>query len=78
VASSNIECINSTKAQLASVYKMKDLGEMDWYLGMRYKRDGHTGTFAFLDQSKYIEDVLTKFEAYIGRLHSRYFLCNKI
>ena len=46
-------------------YKMKDMGEMDWYLGMRCKRNKSTGSFT-LDQSKYVDDVLTKFNSWIG------------
>jgi hypothetical protein len=58
------------KSQLAETYKMKDIGEIDWYLGMRCKRNPKDGSFK-LDQTKYIEDVLTKFDRWLGATRTR-------
>jgi hypothetical protein len=61
IACKDEEPIEEVKAQLASKYKVKDMGEMDWYLGMRYTRDPTTGIIT-LDQSKYAGNVLTRFK----------------
>jgi hypothetical protein len=58
-----INITQSIKDQLAATYKMKDMGEMDWYLGMRCKRNKLTGAIK-LDQSKYIDDVIV-----VGKFH---------
>jgi hypothetical protein len=43
IACNNVNIIiKSVKLSLAETYKMKDMGEMDWYLGMRCKRDENT------------------------------------
>ena len=65
IACSDITITQSIKDQLAVTYKMKDMGEMDWYLGMRCKRNKKTGSIT-LDQSKYIDDVLSKFSSWLG------------
>ncbi len=49
------------KQQISEKYTIKDMGVMDWYLGMRYTRDPKTGIIT-LDQSKYTEDILVKFQ----------------
>jgi len=49
---------------------MTDIGEMDWYLGMRCKRDATTGAFE-LTQTKYIDDCLTKFSDWLGSTRTR-------
>ena len=36
------------------------MGEMNWYLGMRYDRNASTGTIT-LNQSKYAQDILDRF-----------------
>ena len=71
IACNNVEIIKSIKLLLAETYKMKDMGEMDWYLGMRCKRDKTTGSIT-LDQTKYIDDVLTKFDEWSGSRRNRY------
>jgi hypothetical protein len=60
IACSDLDTIKLVKAQVAERYKVKDMGEMDWYLGMRYTRDAITGTIK-LDQSKYAQDILDRF-----------------
>jgi hypothetical protein len=71
IACNNVNMIKSIKLSLAETYKMKDMGEMDWYLGMRCKRDKTTGSIT-LDQTKYIEDVLSKFDKWSGSRRNRY------
>ena len=61
IACTDVDIINDIKGQLARTYKVKDMGEMDWYLGMRYTRNKNTGVIT-LDQSKYADDVLKKFK----------------
>jgi len=48
------------KASIASSYKIKDIGECQWFLNMRVKRDRKSGTIT-LSQSAYIERILKKF-----------------
>jgi hypothetical protein len=57
--------IVNIKAEIMTHNNCKDLGVMDWYLGMRYKRDPVTGV-STLDQSKYAEDVVTKFSEHVS------------
>ncbi len=60
IACTDLDTIKTVKLQVAERYKVKDMGEMNWYLGMRYTRSTTTGTIT-LDQSKYAQDVLNKF-----------------
>jgi hypothetical protein len=48
------------KAQMSAKYKMKDLGELRWFLGSRVLRDRANRTIT-LDQSQYIASVLQRF-----------------
>jgi hypothetical protein len=70
IACHDVDTIMSIKSKMRESYKMKDMGEMDWYLGMRCKRNKSNGSFT-LDQSKYVEDVLTKFDVFIGADRTR-------
>lgn len=45
---------------LTSNFKMKDLGEAQYCLGIRIKRDKDKGII-YLDQEKYINEILEKF-----------------
>ena len=63
IACQDDNIIADIKTQIATKYKIKDMGEMDWYLGMRYTRDKLSGVIT-LDQSKYASDVLTKFKGF--------------
>eukprot|EP00253_Pinus_taeda_P011634 PITA_11634 len=52
------ELIKEIKEQMSQVFKMKDLGELHYYLGLEVLRDsGKT----FLSQGKYISSLLKKF-----------------
>ena len=70
IACSDTSITQSIKDQLAETYKMKDMGEMDWYLGMRCKRNKKTGDIK-LDQTKYIDDVISKFDLWLGTEKNR-------
>ena len=60
IACDDINIIEKVKQQIASTYKVKDMGEMNWYLGMRFIRNKETNVFT-LNQSKYAQDVLDRF-----------------
>jgi len=66
IACTDLDIINEIKELLKKKYTMKDMGEMDWYLGMRYTRNTTTGIIT-LDQTKYAEDVLTKYQNYYSK-----------
>jgi hypothetical protein len=50
----------AVKKELMSKFEMTDLGELNWYLGMKVTRNPKSGTIN-LDQSQYIQKVLEKF-----------------
>ncbi|XP_075077346.1 uncharacterized protein LOC142164072 [Nicotiana tabacum] len=54
----NLQGITETKKYLTSVFKMKDLIEVDTILGIKVKRDNKQVT---LSQAHYIDKILTKF-----------------
>ena len=49
------------KAAIASSYKIKDIGECQWFLNMKVTRDRKLNTIT-LSQSAYVERVLEKFD----------------
>ncbi|KAJ9508260.1 hypothetical protein QJQ45_011766 [Haematococcus lacustris] len=46
------------KKQLSSAFKLKDLGEARWFLGMQLTRDRSEGTIK-LDQQKFVQELVT-------------------
>ena len=60
IASSNPEERLEIQCQLHKRYKMKDLGALEWCLGMEIKRNRSSGTVT-LNQSQYIKEVLGRF-----------------
>lgn len=58
VVSADKNLLSTVKSQLASVFKMKDLGPVEYYLGMKITKtdSGYT-----LNQSKYIGEILDHF-----------------
>jgi hypothetical protein len=48
------------KQQLSAKYKMKDCGDLEWFLGMRIQRD-RANKVITLDQQQYVESVLERF-----------------
>ena len=57
----SIEQIHLTKKKLADLFELTDLGEISFYLGLRITRDRKTRSIS-LDQEKYIQDVLSRFQ----------------
>jgi hypothetical protein len=51
------------KQSFMTKYKMKDLGEVSWILGMKLTRDWERGVMC-LDQSLYVSNVLKRFDMY--------------
>ena len=58
IIGTNLQGINDTKRYLTSPFNMKDLGEVDTILGIKFKK--HSGGFA-LCQSHYIDKIIFKF-----------------
>jgi hypothetical protein len=54
------EAVKGTKQALSQRFKMKDLGELNFFLGMRITRDRTTGDIT-LSQSQYAREVLSRF-----------------
>ena len=52
--------INEVKSALKSAFKMKELGEVKFILGMEIDRDHMTGTL-MISQTRYIDDVVNRF-----------------
>ena len=57
----SIEQIQLIKKQLANSFELTDLGEISYYLGLRITRDRTNRTIS-LDQEKYIQDILSRFQ----------------
>jgi hypothetical protein len=55
-----MNAIKEMKKQLSSNFDMKDLGAMNFILGMEIKRDRATRKI-WLNQKKYIETILKRF-----------------
>jgi hypothetical protein len=60
IASNSIALTADFKKEVSARYKMKDLGELHWCLGMRVLRNRKERKIS-LDQAKYIGDVLERF-----------------
>ena len=58
IASSNLESLTEVKRNLASRFKMKDLGVLSWFLGIEFTCGN--GTIK-MSQTKYIERILARF-----------------
>jgi hypothetical protein len=59
IAASDKQVLCEIKDSLSQRFKMKDLGKLEWFLGMMFKCEKG---FIEIDQRKYIEKVLTKFK----------------
>src|ERR1700678_383365 len=60
-ASKNDEEIKERKDKISSVWNIKDVGETEYFLGMRVQQDLQSGTIR-LTQRPYWEHVLTRFD----------------
>ena len=58
VAGSNLTEVERIKKQFTERYEMKDLGELNYYLGMKITRSKE---FIKLDQSGYVREILEKY-----------------
>ena len=58
--SNSLTRLNTLKKRLSSLYKMKDLGEAEYILGMQIQRDRKKGTLSIC-QTGYIKNVVQKY-----------------
>ena len=56
----NMESKNYIKDELKKQFKIKDLGDINYYIGIHVERDRKKGVI-YLDQKKYIHEVLNKY-----------------
>ena len=54
------ELTKIAKDELKEKFKVKDLGQVNWLLGITVERDMKSGTFV-IHQHKYIQDMVTKY-----------------
>ena len=59
VSSNSLSTVNDIKKCLSHKFKMKDLGEILCFLGIKFTRDGKR---IKMDQSSYVEKILVKFD----------------
>ena len=59
IATSNSKLMASVKESLSKRFKMKDLGEISWFLGTQFK---YGKDCIEMNQTQYIEKILSKFE----------------
>jgi hypothetical protein len=60
IIAGKLDAVEATKAQLAAIFKMKDQGELAFFLGMRVQQDRSNGTIR-IDQSHYAKELLRRF-----------------
>ena len=60
VATSSMRLVNQFKEAIKGHYKMKDLGELRWVLGMEVRRDRKARTLEII-QTAYIDQLLARF-----------------
>ena len=60
IAESNMGLINAIKEWLSSIFEMKDMGEVNFMLGVRILRD-RSKRFLGLSQEIYIKKILERF-----------------
>jgi hypothetical protein len=60
VIAGELEKVNQTKKELSQIFKMKDLGELNSFLGMHVQQDLKNKKIS-LDQGKYTRDLLNRF-----------------
>ena len=58
VAGSDLDEVERIKRQFTEHYEMKDLGELNYYLGMKITRSEE---YIKLDQSGYVREILEKY-----------------
>ena len=60
IAGPDLNAVKSTKQQLSEHFKMKDLGEMTQFCGIRVQQDREHGVVK-LDQSLFVRQMLKDF-----------------
>jgi len=70
IAGSKINVIEEIKGKFTQKYEMKDLGEVNYYLGMRISR---SEDYIGLDQTGYIREVLNKYDDLLRGLEHRHY-----
>jgi hypothetical protein len=60
IFSSNMESMDALKSKLEGEFKMMDLGELHYRLGVEFTRDRAARTIT-MSQAKYVEEVLKRF-----------------
>ena len=68
VVGSQLKEVERIKNQFTERYEMKDLGELNFYLGMKITR---TSEFIKLDQNAYISEILEKYDYLLRGYESR-------
>jgi len=58
IAASDVNVLNCAKDSLHCKFKMKDLGEVSWFLGVEFRREDNC---IIMTQRKHLERVLNKF-----------------
>ena len=71
VAASNIDVLNEIKTALCDKFKMKDLNQLSWFLGMEFKLENSCAT---MNQHKYLDKLLEKFN--LKDCHSKIIPCD--
>ena len=70
IAGSNVSVIEDIKQEFMMRYEMKDLGELNHYLGMKITR---TTEFIKVDQTQYTKDMLIKYAYLLDGMEHRKF-----
>ena len=70
VAGSDVNEINKIKQEFMNRYEMKDLDELNHYLGMKVTR---TEEYIQVDQTQYIKDMIAKYSYLFDGLEHRHF-----
>ena len=68
IAGSDLSVIESIKREFTIMYEMKDLGELNHYLGMKVTR---TAEYISVDQKSYINDILKKYAELVEEAGNR-------
>ena len=68
IAGSDLSVIESIKHAFTMQYEMKDMGELNYYLGMKVTR---TEDYISLDQKAYIKDILKKYAHLVAEAGDR-------
>ena len=61
VAGLDLDEVERIKRQFTGHYEMKDLGELNYYLGMKITRSEESSSWINLDQSGYVREILEKY-----------------